>query len=582
MICGNCGKEIKDGLMFCPGCGNLIGNENEEPVQTEAVTQPETLDTYSIQPDNGMAAAVTPAESSEQHAGSRQMSDQEMARSVVSGQQNADNKIVDKNNSDNNNSDKNNTDKKSPVPWIIAGIGVAVAVAAIVIVAAVVIVGANAFVHNAKGPDEQARNTAADTGSDTFPDDSADSGIGITGDTGNSGDEDSEIGSGTFPDDSGSGMNTKDDTDVLEKYCRDELIQEYGFFDMDQSIELGYYEAVYDGYRSPAYRSFDDSVEGIMAYKIADFDNDMRSEMLVVRMEHSTVFLEMYEVGDLARVFLSAYMPVAVIGSEVDNAFAFDQICGDVQELNICINENGNEKYIAADCMGAVCLFADGIESVLYISHYDGEAFIRDFQESFCGSDDSGMEDKLKECRSRLRELGFENTAGSFAFLSMQMSDEDGMERIVGLRGENALVYGTYSEANDYYATNDVSCLGTIKYLFAENGKVTHKRFESAYAADYHGINNNSEYILPESDSRYYTMDELAGLTAEECRLARNELFARYGRKFQDEALQTYFDSKSWYHGTVEPEDFDESIFNEYEVANRDLIVQYEKDMGYR
>lgn len=29
-------------------------------------------------------------------------------------------------------------------------------------------------------------------------------------------------------------------------------------------------------------------------------------------------------------------------------------------------------------------------------------------------------------------------------------------------------------------------------------------------------------------------------------------------------------------------ETLDESIFNEYEVANRDLIVQYEKDMGYR
>ncbi len=92
----------------------------------------------------------------------------------------------------------------------------------------------------------------------------------------------------------------------------------------------------------------------------------------------------------------------------------------------------------------------------------------------------------------------------------------------------------------------------------------------------------NSEFIIPDSDVRYLTYDDLNGLTAEECRLARNELFARHGRRFQDVALQEYFNSKSWYNGTVDPEDFNDAVFNEYEVANRDLIVQYEKEMGYR
>lgn len=90
------------------------------------------------------------------------------------------------------------------------------------------------------------------------------------------------------------------------------------------------------------------------------------------------------------------------------------------------------------------------------------------------------------------------------------------------------------------------------------------------------------QYILPESNSRFLTKDDLEGLTQEECRLARNELFARHGRIFQDESLRTYFESLEWYHGTVLPEDFDESVFNEYEFANRDLIVEYEKEQGYR
>ena len=46
--------------------------------------------------------------------------------------------------------------------------------------------------------------------------------------------------------------------------------------------------------------------------------------------------------------------------------------------------------------------------------------------------------------------------------------------------------------------------------------------------------------------------------------------------------MQAYFDACDWYQGTIEPEDFDESVLNDYEKANRDLIVQYEKDQGMR
>lgn len=91
-----------------------------------------------------------------------------------------------------------------------------------------------------------------------------------------------------------------------------------------------------------------------------------------------------------------------------------------------------------------------------------------------------------------------------------------------------------------------------------------------------------SGYVLPGSDSRYLREDDLRGLTAEECRLARNEIFARHGRRFEDPALQAYFDACSWYTGTVATEDFDESVFNEYEAANVAFIREYETAMGYR
>lgn len=93
----------------------------------------------------------------------------------------------------------------------------------------------------------------------------------------------------------------------------------------------------------------------------------------------------------------------------------------------------------------------------------------------------------------------------------------------------------------------------------------------------------SKDYILKNSNKKYLTKEDIDGFTEEQCRIALNELYARHGRLFHDESLQAYFDSKPWYHGTILPEDFnDNQEFNNYEIANRDLIVEYEKEQGYR
>ena len=83
--------------------------------------------------------------------------------------------------------------------------------------------------------------------------------------------------------------------------------------------------------------------------------------------------------------------------------------------------------------------------------------------------------------------------------------------------------------------------------------------------------------LIPDSDSRYLTEDDLKGFTAEELRIARNEIYARYGRKFSDTKLQEHFNSMDWYFPLTEPGDFDESMLNDYEVKNLELIAKYEK-----
>lgn len=96
-------------------------------------------------------------------------------------------------------------------------------------------------------------------------------------------------------------------------------------------------------------------------------------------------------------------------------------------------------------------------------------------------------------------------------------------------------------------------------------------------------VQTSDDYILPNSDSEYISDRDLDGLTADECRLALNEIYARHGRKFNDPDYRAYFNSKSWYNGTIDPDDFDDTaLFNKYELANRDYIIDYEKRMGYK
>lgn len=88
---------------------------------------------------------------------------------------------------------------------------------------------------------------------------------------------------------------------------------------------------------------------------------------------------------------------------------------------------------------------------------------------------------------------------------------------------------------------------------------------------------NAAAYILPDSDSKYLSERDLQTLSTQELRLARNEIYARNGRKFDDQALQDYFNSKSWYRGTIAPKDFTKSMLNKYEIFNMDIIVTVEK-----
>lgn len=90
----------------------------------------------------------------------------------------------------------------------------------------------------------------------------------------------------------------------------------------------------------------------------------------------------------------------------------------------------------------------------------------------------------------------------------------------------------------------------------------------------------DGDYIFSESSSRYLTDEEVSALSSDQLELAKNEIYARHGRQFVTDYIAEYFNSKSWYQGTIDPETFDaqqDSIFNEYELANINKIAQWEE-----
>lgn len=86
------------------------------------------------------------------------------------------------------------------------------------------------------------------------------------------------------------------------------------------------------------------------------------------------------------------------------------------------------------------------------------------------------------------------------------------------------------------------------------------------------------EFIFPNSSHSVLHEDNILNLSAQRLRIAKNEIYARHGRRFADAELQQYFNSCSWYEGKIEPSEFTDDHLNEIEKANIQLIQEQQGD----
>ncbi len=88
-------------------------------------------------------------------------------------------------------------------------------------------------------------------------------------------------------------------------------------------------------------------------------------------------------------------------------------------------------------------------------------------------------------------------------------------------------------------------------------------------------VRDISNVIEPlfETDKKYYTKEEFASEPMLIIHLAKNEIYARHGYIFTNEDLNNYFMGCIWYSPTCYGTDFDNSVFNEYEKANLEILA---------
>ena len=144
----------------------------------------------------------------------------------------------------------------------------------------------------------------------------------------------------------------------------------------------------------------------------------------------------------------------------------------------------------------------------------------------------------------------------------------DGM--IIDIPGVTALAY---TDTKTYYMAEptDVSFYyedGAISKEYQEMYDLVYA-VEASISIDKESVQYNpDEFVFPMSHTVILKEDDLLACSDNELFIARNEIYARHGRLFKDIYLSNYFESCSWYKGTLSPEEFDEAVLSQVERDN--------------
>lgn len=288
--------------------------------------------------------------------------------------------------------------------------------------------------------------------------------------------------------------------------------------------------------------SLDDSpfqTAGNLDFVLRDFDGDGSEELLTYDMEKRdgdwAVTASMYEQKD-------GQVQKADTKTLLEKAFSFCD-SGDVRFFL------KDDKYICMDSGLSCFVIADGMQYAVKAYSYNGEKLVEMANEELQGSDFYEVGHSMTDYVDQLNTMGFSKTAAA-------VYDRDVFRICAADSGitflSKILLHHSYLEEDKTWAYDPYAYMEFVEGEEAEDA-----------------------YALPESNEKELSADELRDLGEDRLRIARNEIYARYGRSFQDEALAQYFQKKAWY---CQSEPIEDEVLSETELANRDLILQAEQN----
>lgn len=305
---------------------------------------------------------------------------------------------------------------------------------------------------------------------------------------------------------------------------------------------LIYEEIEIEGYRyfmTQGLKGLSEKKEGCLDAVILDLDEDGKEELLTFDLQEGS---EAYQIQ--AKVY--EYRDGQVVESAVWDFlnYAIGTHC-DGGEIRFMIKDG---KYICMDSWQSTFISADGVSIELSACYYDGTKLVKAAEFGFMGSDyyETGKEET--ELIEQLRSMGFDKTADA-------IYDRDAFHLYAADEGVEPLFKISLINSNATGETDwNEMPIAVIRQINAESME--------------------EEFLLPESNSRVLEENELSEMTKAQLRIARNEIYARYGWRFESEEFAEYFEGKAWYAAS---ENAGNIVLSDVERANIDLIVEMEQ-----
>lgn len=161
---------------------------------------------------------------------------------------------------------------------------------------------------------------------------------------------------------------------------------------------------------------------------------------------------------------------------------------------------------------------------------------------------------------------------GGFLYISILRRDLEYSRYNTGLQEFHVV----YKEGEDVYEVKDEITGQNYRITFGEDGTVIveGEAGEAEELGTFYAFDTN--LLMADIFERPLCHADLIGLSKQDLRILRNQFYAVYGRKFQDESLREHFESKSWYQGNIDPNAFDDEIFGRLEKSNIAFLQEAE------